>query len=196
MPATYTNRKNITYTLYRSVTKKGKPRYYFARASTKGTPCESIPRGYEISESPNGLVSLVKTRPKLIRQSEVDVVQRLIDKHPLTSNYRIFVRNDRIDIYERVGLHSDELIDLFRKQGVGSRAAYKEIQEWWDSVSRFTPELRFILYDQEARTYRAERMCYLGGINGWMEVGPIDKLEVLAKEMIPRLGTDSFFELY
>src|SRR5947207_1438331 len=32
MPVSYTNRKGVTYTLYRGQTKTGKPRYYFGRA--------------------------------------------------------------------------------------------------------------------------------------------------------------------
>jgi hypothetical protein len=39
-------------------------------------------------------------------------------------------------------------------------------------------------------------MCYLGSIDDWIDVGPADRLELLAGDMIPRLGTDSFFELY
>jgi hypothetical protein len=31
MPISYTNRKGITYTLYRGETKTGKPRFYFGR---------------------------------------------------------------------------------------------------------------------------------------------------------------------
>jgi len=80
MLVTYTNRKNVTYKLYRGTTKTGKPRYFFAKESAKGTPCETVPHGYEISESPNGIVSLVKSRPKLIRKDEVDIVQKLIER--------------------------------------------------------------------------------------------------------------------
>ncbi|MGM0375120.1 MAG: hypothetical protein ACQEQQ_11960 [Chloroflexota bacterium] len=62
MAVTYTNRKGSTYTLYRTETKTGKDRYYFAKSSSKGEPCETIPGGFGIRESPNGLVSLAKIR--------------------------------------------------------------------------------------------------------------------------------------
>ncbi len=195
MLVTYTNRKNVTYTLYRDTTKTGKPRYFFAKESAKGTPCETVPHGYEISESPNGVVSLVKSRPKLIRKSEVDIVQKLIDKGPFSSKYRIFVRHNRIDIYERLDPSADELINMFREQGFESTADYREFRKTWDSRGQFAPILRFFLHDEERRRYRAERMCYLGSIEDWIDIGPIDRLEILAEDMIPRLGTDLFFEL-
>jgi hypothetical protein len=65
MPVTYTNRKGNTYYLCQGRTKTGKSRYYFARQPKDGSP-EHIPEDYRISESVNGIVSLVKDRPPLI----------------------------------------------------------------------------------------------------------------------------------
>ena len=67
MSITHTNRKGVTFCLGRSVTKTGKPRYFFAREPAKGEPVEAIPEGYEIVESVNGVVSLAKVRPALIQ---------------------------------------------------------------------------------------------------------------------------------
>src|SRR5438270_369499 len=72
MPVSYTNRKGVTYTLYHGQTRKGKPRYYFGRPGQgQGEPVSEIPPGYTISESVNGVVSLVKDRPTLILPEEV-----------------------------------------------------------------------------------------------------------------------------
>src|SRR5437868_14160699 len=61
MPISYTNRKGLTYTLYRGQTRTGKPRYYFGRAGQgQGEPVTELPPGFTISESVNGVVSLVK----------------------------------------------------------------------------------------------------------------------------------------
>ncbi|OLE34930.1 MAG: hypothetical protein AUG45_03005 [Ktedonobacter sp. 13_1_20CM_3_54_15] len=63
MPVSYTNRKGVTYTLYRGQTRTGKPRYYFGLpAHSQGEPVMEIPPGFTISESVNGVVSLVKDR--------------------------------------------------------------------------------------------------------------------------------------
>lgn len=65
MPVTYTNRKGFAYFLCKGTTKTGKPRFFFAR-QPKGEAVDAIPTGYEIEESVNGIVSLVKIRPNLI----------------------------------------------------------------------------------------------------------------------------------
>jgi hypothetical protein len=65
MPVSYTNRKGITYMLYRGQTRTGKPRYYIGRpVQGQGEPVTEIPPGYTISESVNGVVSLAKDRPR------------------------------------------------------------------------------------------------------------------------------------
>jgi len=74
MPVTHTNRKGTTYYLCRSVTKTGKPRYYFAR-EPKGEPVEQIPEGFKIGESVNSLVFLAKDRPEQILPGEVAAVE-------------------------------------------------------------------------------------------------------------------------
>ena len=100
MPVTYTNRKGYTYYLCRGVTKTGKPRYYFAR-ELKGEPVEEIPEGYEISESVNGIVSLVKARPAQIRPEEIEAVRAAVERHPKPHNYRVNVKPDRIEVSAR-----------------------------------------------------------------------------------------------
>src|SRR5256886_15667490 len=63
MPVSYTNRKGVTYTLYRGQTRTGKPRYYFGLpAHSQGEPVMESPPGFTISESVNGVGFLVKQR--------------------------------------------------------------------------------------------------------------------------------------
>src|SRR5205085_4374187 len=82
MPVSYTNRKGMTYTLYRGQTKTGKPRYYFGHpGQDQGEPVSEIPPGYTISESVNGVISLAKDRPALIQPEEVAAVEAAV-KHP------------------------------------------------------------------------------------------------------------------
>ena len=83
MPVSYTNRKGITYTLYRGQTRTGKPRYYFGRpGQNQGEPVTELPPGYTISESVNGVVSLVKDRPSVIQPEEVAAVEAAMQQHP------------------------------------------------------------------------------------------------------------------
>src|SRR5436305_13197376 len=83
MSITYTNRKGQTYTLYQGQTKTGKPRYYFGReGQSQAELVMEIPAGFTISESVNGVVSLVKDRPSLIEPQEVAEVQEALKQHP------------------------------------------------------------------------------------------------------------------
>ncbi len=111
MPVNYTNRKGLTYTLYRGQTKTGKPRYYFGRAGQgQGEPVTELPPGFTISESVNGVVSLVKDRPSLIQPEEVAAIEAAVQQHPEARQYRVAVKHDQIEIYEQVGPDYDALL--------------------------------------------------------------------------------------
>ncbi|MBC8450346.1 MAG: hypothetical protein H8D78_21645, partial [Chloroflexi bacterium] len=98
MTVTYTNRKGRTYTLCQGTTKAGRLRYFFAR-EPRGEPVEEIPEGYSISESVNGIVSLIKDRPQQILPEEIAAIEAAVQRHPKSRNYRVNVRYDRIEIY-------------------------------------------------------------------------------------------------
>ena len=194
MPVTYTNRKGMTYYLCQSVTKTGKSRYYFAR-EPKGEPVEEIPEGYKIGESANGLVFLRKDRPAQILPQEVAAVEAAIERHPRSRNYRVSVKHDRIEVHERVGPDAEDLIKLLRRQGLGMPGLDDRMRAERERRARFTPVLRFILAETKRRTFRVERMHY-GGRNEWFEIQPTGPVDRLARQLIPRLGTDAFFELF
>src|SRR5204863_6478110 len=104
MPVSYTNRKGMTYILYRGQTRTGLPRYYFGRPGQgQGEPVPELPPGYTISESVNGVVSLAKDRPALIQPEEVEAVEKAVQQHPEARRYRVAVKDKRIDIYEQIG---------------------------------------------------------------------------------------------
>lgn len=166
MPITYTNRKGFTYFLNKGVTKTGKPRCYFAREQ-KGEPVEEIPQGYQIEESVNAIVSLVKARPQLIRPEEVACVESALKRHPKARNYRVAVKNDQIVIYEGVGWNVDKMMEIFSGFPI-LPGARERLEEDRDRYTQFTPVMRFILDDAETRGYHAERWCYRGSIDDWI----------------------------
>jgi len=193
MPVTYTNRKGITYYLCQGVTKTGKPRYYFAR-EPKGEPVEQIPEGFKISESVNGRVSLVKDRPMQILPEEIAAVEAALGKHPRARNFRISVKHDRIEVYELVGPGAEDLISALAQQGLGTPGLADRIRAEIERYGQFTPVLRFILADKERRTFRAEKVLYLD--DDWIDVGPMGAVDRLARQLIPTLGTEAFFDLF
>src|SRR5437588_10726207 len=119
MPVSYTNRKGVTYTLYRGQTRTGKPRYYFGLpAHSQGEPVMELPPGFTISESVNGVVSLVKDHPSLIQPEEVAAIEAAVQQHPEAHRYQVAVKHDRIEIYEQVGPDYDALLDELQTVGL------------------------------------------------------------------------------
>jgi hypothetical protein len=196
MPITYTNRKGHTYYMCLGKTKTGKMRYYFAREPKEGSP-DQIPDGYRISESVNGVVSLVKNRPQLILPQEVASVEAVLARHPKGRDYRVAVQKNQIVIYERLGPDIDTLSAIFGNISALQLDIVKtRLQEYLDKSARFSPIMRFILLDSDDRKFKAERWSYLGSFDDWIDIGKSGKLEKLARQLIPKLGTDDFFELF
>ena len=71
-----------------------------------------------------------------------------------------------------------------------------ELHDILDGSAQFTPVMRFILFDPETRSFEAQRWCYLGSIDDWIDLSASGTLEQMARRLIPTLGTDRFFELF
>ena len=195
MPITYTNRKGVTYYLCRGSTKTGKPRYSFAR-EPRDAMVEELPEGFRISESVNGVVSLVRDAPTRLLPAEVAAVEAAVRRHPRVRKYRVDARRDHIDIYEQTGADADELAAVLRLPGIDLRSRVEELRDHLERHARYSPVLRFVLADPVDRTFRVERMCYLGSIDDWITLLPSGPVEDLARRLVPTLGTDEFFELF
>lgn len=196
MPVSYTNWKGDRYTLYQRETIYGTFQYYFAKSSDRGTPCREIPEGYEIRESVNGRVSLAKIRPVQIKDDEVQTIENLLDKHPQRKAYRLSVRGKRIEIYEFAGPDPDVVIGIFERSGMSiGESKRQRLEDELNRQARYEAVLRFVLMDEKERTFRAERMSYLSGIEDWIEIGGRTGIAALANEILPLLGTDEFFEI-
>lgn len=198
MPVSYTNRKGVTYTLYRGQTRMGKLRYYFGRPEQgHGEPVTELPPGYTISESVNGVVSLVKDRPSLIQPEEVAAVEAAVQHHPEARRYRVAVKGNRIEVYEQVGPDYNALVSELHIPGLSRPGLAEELRALEERHARFTPVLRFILLDQARRRFGAQRMSSLGGIDDWLELyGQTGPVATLARALIPTLGTEQFYELW
>jgi hypothetical protein len=198
MPVTYTNRKGKTYILCQGTTKSGNPWYYFA-LEPKGEPLDEVPEGYEIRESVNGIVSLAKIRPQKILPEELADVEAAVARHRKAKNYRVRVKDDQIVIYTRSGPDAKDLAFLFVSAGPMAARRAAELEESLNKSARFKAEMRFVLDDEEKRIFHAERWCYKGSIDDWIELhargsrGPIKKL---ARELVPKLDTEAFFDLW
>lgn len=192
---TYTNRKGLTYYLCRGTTRTGRARYIFAR-EPRGEPVADLPPGYRISESVNGVVSLVKDAPAAIRPEEVAAVDAAVRRHPQAHRYRVAARRDRIEVYEQAGPDADELSALSDRFGLDRAHTQQAVREHLARWARYSPILRFRLADGVRRTFAAERRSYLGSGDAWLALAATGPLEELARRLVPTLGTEQFFERY
>jgi hypothetical protein len=197
MSVTYTNRKGRIYYLCRGTTKTGKPRYFFAH-EPKGALVEEVPAGYRIEESVNGIVSLSRIRPNLLLDEDVAAVRAALQAHPRAGRYRIDVKPERITIYEHVGPDPMELAaSLAEDFGLTlDRGTVQRLQAEERVHGQFTPMMRFVLTNTSMHLFTAQRMCFRGGIDDWIDIRYDRPIGELAAALIPTLGTEEFFELF
>lgn len=196
MPVAYTNRKGVTYYLCQGKTKTGKPRYYFAREPREDSP-DQIPEGYRISESVNGVVSLMIDRPQLIFPEELAVVEKAIRRHPKSDEYRADIKKNQIVVYERQGPDVDMIVEILNGYTLlPPDELRRQVKEKLIEDAQYSPIMRFTLKDPKERTFKVERWSFLGRIDGWIAIGRLGKLDDLVKKLIPKLGTDAYFNLY
>jgi hypothetical protein len=189
MAFTYTNRKGRTYHLHRRETRNGKTRYVFAREPGEGA-VEGIPEGYEVRENVNGIVSLARARPRKIGEEEEQAVRSVMARIGL-DDYRVEVKDDAIVVFEpdRSRPELEEIIRFLGPFGKNPR-----VMDVLTKGTTYSPALRFVLVDEQARDFDVERMTYTGEA-GWswpLEQGSIADL---AGSFLPHLGKDSFYEL-
>jgi hypothetical protein len=196
MPVSYTNRKGGTYFLCQTPGKGGSPRYHFAREPQPDSP-DAIPEGFEISESVNGRVSLVRSRPALITAEELAVVEKELARHPNAGDYRAEVKGKRIVVYDRDGPDLDGLLSVLEELTPFSKEVFRQRAEGvLEDMASFSPLLRFTLHDRELRTFSAESLRTFGDEQEWVDTGYQGALPELAREIIPLLDSDEFYDLY
>jgi hypothetical protein len=168
-------------------------RYVFAR-QPHGEPVADLPPGYRISESVNGVVSLVKDAPAAIRPEEVGVVDAAVRRHPRAHLYRVAVQGERVEVHEQDGPDADDLTALSDRFGLDRAHTQQAVREHLERWARYSPILRFRLADAARRTFAAERRSYLGSGDAWLALAATGSLEELARRLVPTLGTEQFFE--
>lgn len=188
-PIQHTNRKGQTYYLHKSTTKTGKPRYYFSMKG-EGDLVESIPDGFEIYENPNAQVYLRRTRPKIITDDEIAVVEKGMKRYCQLENYLIDVKKNIIAVYE-----PDQDVD--RLSQILSFASMRKagVKDMLTEFLTYSPMLQFVLIDKEKRIFVTQRYCSLGSIDDWIEIGELDTLKNLVKTYVKHLGQETYFEL-
>lgn len=184
MSVTFINRYRSTYYLHVGTTRTGKPKYWFSMKS-EGDLADSIPEGYEVYENPDAQVFLRKKLPQVITPEEVAVVRDGLGRLAPDQDCMVDLRKEQIIVY-----HSERISFPSKWRLLNSDSS--------SIPSRYLKILRFTLINREARTFKAERWCFRGSIDDWIDLrmgGGVGKLSDLVERYCRHVGRDSFFEL-
>jgi hypothetical protein len=191
VPITHTNAKGKLYYLHQGTTKTGKPKYHFSMQS-EGTLAASISAGFEIYENPNAQVFLRRIPPKIITDEERQVVEDGMRKYASVQDYKIDVRGNAIEIHTA---HQDS--ETFSEMFTRARPDLDQTQiaAFVAQAVHYFPMMQFLLEDEQRRTFTAQRYCFIGSIDDWIDIGH-GRLTKLVKRYVKHLGQESYFELY
>jgi hypothetical protein len=191
VPITHTNAKGKTYYLHQGATKTGKPKYHFSLQS-EGPLAEAIPDGFEMYENPNAQVFLRRIPPKIITDEECQVVEDGMRKYAGVKDYKIDIKGNTIVIYT-ADQDVDALVHLF--QDVGSMRDEAKIRSAIRREITYSPMLQFVLSDDKHRAFVAQRYCFRGSVDDWIDLGH-GLLATLVKKYVKHLGKESYFDLF
>jgi hypothetical protein len=192
VPITHTNAKGQTFSLYQGTTKTGKPRYYFAMQS-EGTVAKAIPPGYEIYENPNAQVFLRRIPPKIITDEERQVVEDGMRTYAEVQDYKIDVKGNAIVVYT-ADQDIETLAGLFQDI-YPDPTTNPQLLTLLRNEIHYSPMLQFLLEDAQRRLFTAQRYCFRGSVDDWIDIG-YGPLTTLVKRYVKHLGQESYFELF
>ncbi len=191
MPITHTNTKGKTYYLHQGTTKTGKLKYYFSMESA-GLLVEAMPEGFEIYENPNAQVFLRRIPPKIITDEERQVVEDGMRKYAGGQDCKIDVKGNAIVVYTP-NQSVEEFAQLLK--GLNSFISQAQVRALFARSVQYAPMLQFILEDEKRRTFTAQRYCFIGSVDDWIDIGH-GPLPTLVKRYVKHLGQESYFELF
>jgi hypothetical protein len=187
MPITHTNRKGKTYHLHQRTTKTGKASYHFSMKQ-EGELAEAIPDGFEIYETPNGQVFLRRIQREIITGDEVDVVKHEVGRHRRLKYHQVEAKGNAITLFEP-NQDVEGLSALMREVSGRKDRSSEELLSRFVTVS---PLIRFVLLDEDRRTFIAERYHFSGPVNEWIPCGDSGTLGQVVHTALERLGRNGF----
>jgi hypothetical protein len=154
---------------------------------------DSIPEGFEIYENPNAQVFLRRIPPKIITDEERQIVEDGMRKYAGVQDYKIDVRGKAIIVYT-ADQDVDTLADLFKDLHPDPKTN-PEFMRTLRGVIQYSPMMQFILDDKAERLFTAQRYCFRGSIDDWIDIDH-GKLAKLVRTYVQHLGNESYYELF
>ncbi len=190
MSVQHINKRGQTFHLHQGCTRTGKPKYFFSMKG-EGSLADQLPDGFEIYENPNARVFLRRIQPKIITDGEVALVEKGMRQFSQLQYYQIDVKKNAILVFE-ANQDVDALSEVL-SSFPGARVV--DMKGLLARLITYSPKLRLVLVDEEKRVFVAQRYCFLGSMEGWMEIGKPGKLQNLTRRYLKHLGKDSYFDL-
>ncbi len=183
----------VPFYLHAGTTKTGKPRYFFAK-TVDDRAISSMPEGFEVTESINGVVSVRRKVEGSIVVPEADVktVEEAVARQPHLKFYKVHALGSAIVIFEPHP-RPEELRAQAERYGRLYMSGYY-IEDRMKSA-RYSPVMKFERSAKGDDNYSVFRMTYRGE-GGWSYPFDWGKLSDLVKTVVAPIGTEEFFELY
>lgn len=178
----HTSQRGVRWFLHRGTTKTGKPRYYVSKTPGEGA-LSAMPEGFDFSENINGVVSVRRVSSSRVPPADVELVEGALRRYPHLRAHQVEGAIRSIVVHEPLGAANPELA-----ASLGISLAALELRR----PHRFQPVVRFVPAGEGL--YAVERMTYRGA-GGWHRLG-LGKLERVAGDVVPHIGTERFFELW
>lgn len=194
MAITYTNRKRKTYYLHQGKTKTGKPKYFFS-LKAEGALVTAVPDGYEVYENPNAQVFLRKIPAKIISDDEIAVIRQGVEQFSQVQLFMIDAKKKVVSIFTP-SQNVERISELLTSTAAQFGRSQADLDALLEQSLDYTSDLRFVLVDKQARLFQAQRYCYLGRIDDWIDIGGVESLAVLVERYVGHLGQESMFDLY
>ncbi len=114
-------------------------------------------------------------------------------KYAEIQDYKIDVKGNAIVVYT-ADQDIETLVGLF-KDMYPEPTTNTQLMTLLRNEIHYSPMLQFLLEDAQRRLFTAQRYCFRGAIDDWIDIG-YGPLTTLVKQYVKHLGQESYFELY
>lgn len=189
----HTNRQGSTAYIRAVATPKGGTRYYITKDPKAADLLEEMPSGFEFYEYPSDARVVFRKRvPCKITTSERQIVEDAMHNLSDVKDFIVAADGNTITIYisqfsSISGEHENPTAEETRSGWAGTHV---------DSFKQYDEYVRFILVNESKRTFRLERIVFLGFFNhDYAELETSDDLESLAEMVCQHVGYPTYFDL-
>src|SRR5262245_59729218 len=113
-------------------------------------------------------------------------------QHLRISRQRLDIKGNTIVVYS-LNQSVEEFAQLLK--GLNPLIGGTKVREFFARSVQYSPMLQFILEDAQCRLFTAQRYCFIGSVDDWIDIGH-GPLTTLVKTCVQHLEKESYFELF